>query len=251
MSGHSKWAQIKRKKGAEDQKRGQLFTKLAREITVAAREGGGDPDMSFTLRLAVDRAKAANMPKENIERAIRRGTGEVKGEAQYEEAIYEGYGPDGAAIIVSSLTDNRNRTVADVRRAFTKHGGSLAEAGAVTWLFEPRGLILVAAEGTAAEELALLAIDEGAADVKIEDRLVEIYTDLHDLQEVDGALRRRNVAVESAEVSLVPKTTIALSEESTLLNLGLMEDLEELEDVRKVTSNFEISEQAVARFEAD
>lgn len=248
MAGHSKWTQIKRKKGAEDQKRGQLFTKLAREISVAARESGGDPEMNFTLRLAVEKAKAANMPKENIERAIKRGTGELKGEAHFEEAIYEGYGPEGAAMVLSCLTDNRNRTVADVRRVFTKNGGSLAEAGAVTWLFEPKGVIVVLVEGPQAEELALLAIDEGAQDVRIDQGLVEVFTPVEDLQEVEQALRRRNVEVESAEIGLVPRTTITLDEGSTLRNLRLMEALEELDDVRKVYANIEISDEALARF---
>lgn len=249
VAGHSRWAQIKRKKGAEDQKRGQLFTKLAREVTVAAREGGGDPDANFTLRLAMERARAANMPKENIERAIKRGTGELKGEAAFEEVIYEGYGPEGAALVVSCLTDNRNRTVSEVRRTFSRHGGSLAEAGAVTWMFQPRGLIVVHAHGEGAEELALLAIDEGAEDVRVDGDLVEIYTAVSDLQEVKETLEKRSVEMESAEIALVPRTALTLDTEAALRNLRLMEALEELEDVRRVFTNLEITHEALARFE--
>lgn len=247
MSGHSKWAQIKRQKGANDAKRGQLFTKLGREITVAARDGGGDPNANFRLRLAVQRARENNMPMENIERAIKRGAGGGEG-ATLEEITYEGYGAGGAAILVEAMTDNRNRAAADIRSVFTRHGGSLGESGCVAWLFDPRGIISIEVGKQDADELALLAIDAGAEDVKIEDGTVEVYTTPGDLDSVRQALESRKIPIGSAEVSMVPKTSLELDPKATITVMKLMERLEELDDVQRVYSNIEVSEEALAEY---
>src|SRR5687768_2902052 len=207
MSGHSKWSQIKRQKGANDAKRGAIFTKIAREISIAAREGGGDPDANYRLRLAMEKARAVNMPAENIKRAIEKATGGSAAE-QYEEIVYEGYGPGGVAILVEAATDNRNRTAADVRAMFTKNGGSLAGAGAVAWQFEPRGVVAVSRDGRNADELAVGAIDAGADDVEKESDPVEMVTDPARLEGLRMALEDAGVAVESAEVTMAPKTPI-------------------------------------------
>ena len=218
MSGHNKWSTIKHKKGRVDAKRGKLFTKIIREITVAAREGGGDPDGNPRLRAAVTAAKAANMPADNIKRAINRGTGELDGVA-YEEVSFEGYGPGGTAILVQALTDNRNRTLAEVRNTFTRGGASLGEAGCVSWLFESKGLLTVEADDVDAEELALSAIDAGADDVKIEGSSVEIYTKPEDLETVRKALER-DFVISSAELSLVPSTAVKLDDLRYRLETG-------------------------------
>ena len=247
MSGHSKWSTIKRKKQAEDAKRGKMFTKLAREITSAAREGG-DPDVNFKLRLAVDRARVANMPKDNIERAIKRGTGELKG-AALEEFCYEGYGPNGVAMLVEVLTDNRNRTVSDVRRVLSKHGGNLGAAGCVAWVFDLKGYIAVEVNGDDPEDLALLAIEAGAEDVETDDRLVEIYTAPADLQAVKAALERQGFPGES-RLSRIPKSVTSLSTQQTLQAMRLIDALEELDDVQQVYSNLNISDEAMVEYEA-
>ncbi len=249
MSGHSKWAQIKRAKGANDQKRGQLFTKLGREISVAAREGGANPDGNARLRLAIDRAREANMPMDTIERAIQRGTGAGEG-SQIEEVVYEGYGPGGAAILVEALTDNRNRAVAEIRSAFTRAGGSLGEGGCVAWLFEPRGVILVEKGDRDADEVGLLAIDAGAEDVREDDGLVEVLTRPADLEAVRAALEAQGVTIASAESALVPKTTVPLDERAATATLRLMERLEELDDVQRVHSNLELSDAILRAYEA-
>ncbi|MCL5265227.1 MAG: YebC/PmpR family DNA-binding transcriptional regulator [Chloroflexi bacterium] len=247
MSGHSKWAQIKRQKGANDAKRGQLFTKLGREIMVAAREGGGDPDANFRLRLAVQRARAENMPMENIERAIKRATGGADG-AVLEEIVYEGYGPGGAAIMVEAMTDNRNRTVSEIRNVFTRNGGSLGESGCVAWLFEPRGVISIDASGTDPDELALIAIDAGAEDVKTDGDTVEVYTSPAELEAVRDELRERKINVVAAESSMIPKSTLALDEAEALKTLKLMDRLEELDDVQRVYTNVDFSEDLLERY---
>lgn len=247
MSGHSKWAQIKRQKGANDIKRGQLFTKLGREITVAARDGGGDPNANFRLRLAIQRARESNMPMDTIERAIKRGTGGGEG-ASLEEITYEGYGVGGAAIMVEALTDNRNRAAADVRSVFTRHGGSLGETGCVSWLFDNRGVISFGAGNHDPEELALLAIDAGAEDVKVDEGSLEIYTEPGDLEKVKQALEENKVVIDSAEVSMVPKTTVQLDPKATITVMKLIEKLEELDDVQEVYSNIEVSEEALAEY---
>jgi YebC/PmpR family DNA-binding regulatory protein len=249
MSGHSKWSTIKRKKGAADAKRGQLFTRLGREIMVAAREGGPDPDANFRLRLVIDKARQANMPKENIERAIQRGAGTGKDSVALDEVIYEGYGPGGTAFMVEVLTDNRNRSVADVRRLFSRHGGNLGETGCVGWMFERKGSMTVNAEGMDPEAVALEAIDAGAEDVKVEGNTVEIYTLIEDLQKVRDALIERNYEVEDAELGWVPKTLFQPDQKTAVQNLRLIESLEELDDVQAVHSNLDITDDALAEFE--
>jgi YebC/PmpR family DNA-binding regulatory protein len=245
MSGHSKWSTIKRQKGANDAKRGAVFTKVAREIMVAARAGGGDPDANYRLRLAMDKARSVNMPMDNIKRAIERATGSGEGE-QFEEIVYEGYGPGGVAILVETATDNRNRTAADVRALFTKAGGQLAGSGAVAWQFEQRGLIAVPATGDP-DEIALTAIDAGAADVDTSDPdRIEVYTDPGDLETVRVNLDRAGIAVESAESAMVAKTTVELDAHRARQNLKLIENLEDLDDVQRVTANFDIPEDVFA-----
>jgi YebC/PmpR family DNA-binding regulatory protein len=247
LSGHSKWAQIKRSKGVADAKRGQVFTKLGREIAVAAREGGPNPDMNPRLRLAVDRARSANMPLDTIDRAIKRAVGGGEG-ASLDQITYEGYGPGGAAILVEVLTDNRNRAVADVRNAFTRGGGSLGEAGCVAWLFDQRGLLTIETDGSDPEELELQAIDAGAEDVRSDGDVVEVYTALTELEVVRAALVQAGAKVAAAELAMVPKTAIELSPKDAASNLRLMERLEDLDDVQKVSTNLEISEAALAEY---
>jgi YebC/PmpR family DNA-binding regulatory protein len=248
MSGHSKWSTIKRKKAATDAKRGQVFTRIAREIAVAAREGGGDPDANFRLRLIMEKAKQANMPKDNIERAVKRGTGELKGEV-LEELMYESYAPNGIAMLLDTLTDNRNRVVADVRRILTRHGGKLAESGAVSYLFEQQGFITVEADEADPEELALLAIDEGASDVNIDESTLEIYTEPKELQRVKEALEGQGLAITAAELTMTPMAMTELSESDTFKVMRIIEALEELDDVQHVYSNLFLSPELVVKYE--
>lgn len=236
MSGHSKWSTIKRQKGAADARRSQLFTRLAREIAVAAREGGSEPDTNFRLRLVVQRARDNNMPSTNIERAIQRGMGEGAA-SDLAEVTYEGYGPGGVAILLQAVTDNRNRTVADIRRVLSRSGGSLGEAGSVAWLFEPRGIIVVEAQEEDAEELALWAIDAGAEDVNVEDSTLEIYVPTQDMEEVRRKLMERGVTIASAELSMHPTSLVPLDNKTAEQNLKLLERLEELDDVQQVHCN--------------
>ncbi|HEU0235734.1 MAG TPA: YebC/PmpR family DNA-binding transcriptional regulator [Candidatus Limnocylindrales bacterium] len=248
MSGHSKWSTIKRQKGANDAKRGALFTKVSREISVAARQGGADLDSNYRLRLAVEKARRPpiNMPADNIKRAIERATGSGDAE-QFEEIVYEGYGPGGVAILVEAQTDNRNRTAADVRSIFTKAGGQLAGSGAVAWQFEPRGLITVPRDGGDPDEVALAAIDAGAADVDTDDEeTIEIYTEPADLEAVRRALESAGVAVDSAESTMVAKQTVELDAAKARQALRLVELLEDLDDVSRVTANFDIPEEIFA-----
>jgi len=245
MSGHSKWSTIKRKKGAEDAKRGKVFTRVARDITIAARTGGGDPNTNPALRLSIDRARGANMPKDNIERAVKRGTGELEG-GQLEEVFYEGYAPHGAAFLLKCLTDNRNRTLADVRRVLNRGGGSLSEPGAVTWMFDSRGLITVDCRDMDADDLFLMAVEAGAEDVEISEGFVEVYTAASDLHVVRDNLVERGLAIEDAELAMVPKTPMSLGEKETLQALNMIEALEELDDVQQVYSNLDISEEILA-----
>ncbi|HEY8489618.1 MAG TPA: YebC/PmpR family DNA-binding transcriptional regulator [Dehalococcoidia bacterium] len=250
MAGHSKWAQIKRQKGVADARRGALFTKLAREITVAARQGGGDPDMNPRLRLAVERARDANMPMDNIERAIKRGVGETDA-AALQEVTYEAYGPGGVAILIEALTDNRNRTVADIRSIFNKFGGSLAEAGAVTWLFDQRGVVVVGdVTPERAEELALLAIDAGAEDFRTQDGSLEVYADPSSLDAIRRALSEAGASVASAEISMVPKSMTQLDERQAEHLLKLLDRLDELDDVQRVHSNAEFPDAVLAAYSA-
>ena len=246
MSGHSKWSTIKRQKGANDAKRGALFTKVAREISVAARQGGGDPDANYRLRLAMEKARSVNMPADNIKRTIDKATGGGEAE-QYEEIVYEGYGPGGVAVLVEAATDNRNRTAAEVRSIFTKAGGQLAGSGAVAWQFEPRGLIAVAPNGQDADDVALAAIDAGADDVDTEDpEAIEIYTAPAELERVRQALEAAGVAIDSAESTMVAKQTVELDSAKARQALRLVEQLEDLEDVQRVTANFDIPEDVFA-----
>lgn len=248
MSGHSKWSTIKHKKAAMDAKRGQLFTRLGREITIAARQGGGNPEANFALRLAIDRAKAANMPKENIERAIKRGTGELKGEELY-QVMYEGYAPNGVALLIQAVTDNKNRTVAEIRRVLTRQGGSLADAGAVAWQFERKGYIAVTPDGVDTDKLFEIAVEAGADDVVLSDNLIEVYSDLEHFQAVRQALENAGIPVETAELAMVPKTLVKLPEKETLQVMSVIEALEELEDTQQVYSNLEISDEIMAKYE--
>ena len=245
MSGHSKWSTIKRQKGANDAKRGALFTKVAREVTVAARAGGGDPDANYRLRLAMDKARSVNMPAENIKRAIEKAVGGGEGE-QYEEIVYEGYGPGGVAVLVEAATDNRNRTAAEVRSIFTKTGGQLAGSGAVAWQFEPRGLITVPRDGQDPDEVALAAIDAGAVDVDTEADPIEIYTEPAALEGARKALESAGVSVESAESAMIAKQTVPLEPEKARQALRLIDLLEDLDDVQRVTANFDIPEELFA-----
>jgi len=249
MSGHSKWAQIKRQKGVADARRGQLFTKLGREITVAARAGGADPAGNVRLRLAIQKARDNNMPNENIERAIKRGAGGGDS-AELQEVVYEGYGPGGAAIMVQALTDNRNRTVSELRSTFTKAGGNLGEAGSVAWLFEQKGTITVEAAGQRGEELALVAIDAGAEDFRQDDATLEIISRPEDVESVRRALEEAGAVVSSAEVSLVPKTTVSLDEKQALQTLRLLDKLEDLDDVQRVYTNADFPDQVLATYSA-
>jgi len=245
MSGHSKWSNIKRQKGAADAKRGQLFTKLAREIIVAARQGGANLDANFQLRLAVQKARDNNVPSENIERAIKRGSGETEA-AALTEVRFEGYGPSGIAVLVETLTDNRNRTVQDVRRLFTRHGGNLGETGCVSWLFENRGVITVESNGSGAEDIVLRAIDAGAEDVKTENGYVEIYTQPQDLEKIRKIIEEKDHVV-SAELSLTPKTTMVLDEDKAVQALSFLDELEALDDVQRVFSNLDFSDATLER----
>jgi YebC/PmpR family DNA-binding regulatory protein len=247
MAGHSKWKQIKRQKGVTDAKRSQVFTKLGREVTVAAKRGGPDPEMNPRLRLAIEKAREANMPKENIERAIAKGSGEG-GEANLEEIVYEGYGPGGAAIIIEALTDNRNRTVSDIRNALAKAGGSLGESGSVSWVFETRGVITLEPGGADADDLALIAIDAGADDVKVDDGAVEVYTKPDALEDVRRALAEAGIGVASAEIAAMPKTTVALNSHQAGQVLRLLDKLDELDDVQRVSSNADFPEEALAAY---
>jgi YebC/PmpR family DNA-binding regulatory protein len=249
MSGHSKWAQIKRQKGVADARRGQLFTKLAREIIVAVREGGSNPEANFRLRLAIQKARDSNMPLDNIERAIKRGSGQAEG-ASLAEMVLEGYGPNGVAILVIALSDNRNRTLQGVRNIFTRHGGNLGESGCVAWLFDSRGLITVETNGQDAEKLALEAIDAGAEDVKIESNYIEVYTKPEELEKVREALVQKNIPIASAELSMVPKTMLELEEKAALQTLKLLDKLEELDEVQHVSSNVDFSDAILEKYQA-
>ncbi len=245
MSGHSKWSTIKRQKGVNDSRRSAMFTKVAREVAVAARAGGGDPDANYRLRLAIEKARSINMPADNIKRAIEKATGGGD-EVQYEEIVYEGYGPGGVAVLVEAATDNRNRTAAEVRSIFVKAGGQLAGSGAVAWQFEPRGLITVPRDGVDADEVALAAIDAGAADVDTDGDPIEIYTEPGDLEAVRKALDAAGINVDHAESAMIPKQTVALDADHVRKALRLVDLLEDLEDVQRVTANVDIPEELLA-----
>ena len=246
MSGHSKWHSIRHAKGATDKRRGQLFSKLTRAIIVAAREGGPDPDANLALRNAVEKAREASMPKDNIERAIARGSGAGGDGAAYEHVAYEGYGPGGVAVYVEALTDNRNRTAAEVRNIFTKSEGSLGESGSVAWLFERKGVLLVEAEGVDEDELTLAAAEGGAEDVELDGSSFQVSSAPEDLHAVREAIEAAGIEVASAEISLVPKTTLQIEDEGAARKiLRLMEQLEDSDDVQGVYANFDIPERVL------
>ncbi len=244
MSGHSKWAQIKRKKAKNDEQRGKLFSKLIREITTAARMGGGDPKGNMRLKAAFEEAKAVNMPADTLKRAIQKGTGELPGET-YEEVTYEGYGPGGVALMVKVLTDNKNRTAPEIRHAFTKFGGNLGEVGSVGWMFERKGLILVEASRVDEDELLALALEGGASDMRRTDSVFEVSTERAQLEAVRRVLEEKGVPVQSAEVTYVPQSTIRLEGKEAQQVLRLVEGLEELDDVQKVYANFDIPDEVL------
>ncbi|MCL4543088.1 MAG: YebC/PmpR family DNA-binding transcriptional regulator [Chloroflexi bacterium] len=247
MSGHSKWAQIKRQKGVNDARRGQLFTKLGREITVAARDGGPDPDGNFRLRLAVQKARQHNMPMENVERAIKRGAGAGEGGVSFEEITYEGYGPGGVAIMVRTLTDNRNRTASEVRSVLTRSGGNLGETGSVSWIFDPRGQITVALGQRDPDEAMLEAIDLGADDVVREGDELIIYTEASALNQVRHDLESHDYQIIEAEQTMLSKTQVELEEHQAEQVLKLLDRLEELEDVQQLYSNYSIPDEIMER----
>ncbi|MBD3264510.1 MAG: YebC/PmpR family DNA-binding transcriptional regulator [Candidatus Omnitrophica bacterium] len=244
MSGHSKWASIKHKKGAADAKRGRLFTKLIKEITVAAKEGGGNSDTNPRLRTAISRANDANMPKDNIEKAIKKGTGELPG-VSYESCVFEGYGPGGIAIIVEALTDNKNRSSAEIRNIFSKKGGNMAGAGSVAWIFTPKGYILIEKSQIEEDELFSLTIDAGAEDIKVGDKNYEIFCDPKDLENIKAKIKEKDIKWETAELTQVPNSTIKATGAQAKQLLSLVETLEEHDDVQKVYANFDIPDEVL------
>lgn len=246
MSGHSKWAQIKRQKGVNDARRGAEFTRVGREISVAAREGGGDPDANFRLRLAVQRAREVNMPQDNIQRAINRGTGADKEGGALEELFYEGYGPGGIAMMVQVLTDNRNRAAADVRNIFTRAGGNMGESGSVGWMFDQKGLITVELDGKSAEDVEMAAIEAGADDIQEADEVLDVYTERTDLDTVRKALDAARLKISSAELVMVPKTVMSPDEKTGAAVVRMIDRLDELDDVQRVYSNAELTEEMMA-----
>ena len=251
MSGHSKWSTIKHQKGAADAKRGVLFTKLSRDIALAVRDGGGvDPDMNFKLRLALDRAKSNNMPQDSINRAIKRGSGEGSDGETLEQVTYEGYGPGGGAILLQAVTTNRNRTASDVRSAFNRGGGNLGESGCVAWNFDLRGVVTVDIDDEErAEELGLLAIDAGAEDIEVDEGVLEIYSPVESIQEVQKTIESEGVPIRSAEMSMVPKTTIALSDKEAEQTLRLLDALEDLDDIQKAYTNADFPPEVLDRYQ--
>jgi len=245
MSGHSKWSTIKHKKGATDAKRGKIFTKLIKEITVAARMGGGDIDGNPRLRSAISAARAANMPKDNIERAIKKGTGDLEG-VSYEEIVYEGYGPGGAAVLLEVLTDNRNRTVSEVRHLFSKYNGNMGESGCVAWMFTRRGRIEIPAEGIDEDLLMEVAIEAGAEDIRLEDQVFAIECEYVDLLNVADQLRANEYSLSRAEAIMVSETSVSLTGKSAESMLKLYEQLDDHDDVQHAWSNFEITDEVLA-----
>lgn len=250
MSGHSKWSTIKRKKGVADAKRGAIFTRLARELVIASREGGSDIDSNFRLRLAVDKARAENMPKDNIERAIKRGAGEDKDGTVFEEIIFEGYGPHGSALMVTCVTDNRNRTVPDMRHAFTKYGGNMAEQGAVAWQFDRKAYFAFPSSELSFDKAFELGIEAGADDVVDGEETIEIYAPVELFKTVADALHKANVHPQESGLRMVPKQEMELDVESTLKFMKMVEAIEELDDVQDVFHNVKVSDEALAALEA-
>jgi len=250
MSGHSKWSTIKRKKGAKDQKRGKEFSKLIKVIVSAAREGGGDPDSNSTLRTALDKAKSINMPQDTIQRAIKRGTGEIEGE-QYEEMAYEGYGPGGIALLVEVLTDNKNRTTADVRHTMNKYGGSMGAAGCVQWMFEKTGLILVEAEGVDEDAIMEVGIEAGAEEVSEEGGYFRLTCQPQDFETLKKAVEDAGFNIEDASISMEPQTMVKIDKKQAETTLKLLDMLEDLDDVQNVYSNFDIPDEIMAQLQEE
>lgn len=249
MSGHSKWAQIKRKKAVTDARRGAHWTKLIREITIAARNGGGEPNFNPRLRLAVDTAKNANMPAENIDRAIKKGTGELEG-VDYQEITYEGYGPAGVAILVEAVTDNPNRTVAELRHALSRNGGTLGASGSVAWQFDKKGQISIDAKRHNEDATMMAALEAGAEDLYREGDSYTVTTDVSEFHAVQDALRRQGITAEAAEIAMLPKATVHVDGEDVVKLLKLLDAIEDLDDVQKVYSNLDIDESVLAQVEA-
>lgn len=242
MSGHSKWHNIKIRKQAQDKQKSKIFGKLSREIITAAREGGGDPDSNARLRAALDKARQAGMPQDNVKRAIQRGTGDIEGVA-FESAVYEGYGPSGVAILIELLTDNRNRVVSELRRVFSRNGGNLAESNAVAWLFERKGVVLVPLEAASEEAVLETALESGAEDMQTDETSYEIRTEPAGIEDVKKALDAANIGYESAEVTMLPQTRVTLGEKEAQQVLRLMDELEDMDDVQQVYANFDIPDQ--------
>lgn len=249
MAGHSKWANIKHRKGKQDAQKGKIFTKLAREIIVAAREGGGDPAGNFRLRIAIQKAKEANMPNDNINRAIQKGVGGGEGE-NYEEVVYEGYGPGGVAITLNIMTNNRNRTAGEIRHLFSKYGGNMGETGCVSWMFDNKGYLMLKADDLTVSEddLLIYSLESGAEDIKIEDGLVEIFTDPSDFEGVKAALEEHNINFEQAEITMIPQNTVEVTDiEQAKKLIRLMDAFEDHDDVQNVYANFNIDDDILAQ----
>ena len=251
MSGHSKWATIKRKKGATDAKRGQIFTRITREIVMAARESGGDIDSNFRLRLAIEKGRQQNMPKENVERALRRGTGESKEGEVFEEVSYEGYGPKGVALVIQCVTENRNRTVAEIRHLLTRYGGNLGEAGSVAWQFKRVAYFSLHKEGNDFDKIFEMAVDGGADDVTKDEDYIEIIAPVNHFKTVSDKLRTAEIQPEEAELRMIPNQTMDLDVDDTLQVMRAIESLEELDDVQAVFSNLNVTAEAMASLEAE
>ncbi len=247
MSGHNKWASIKHKKAATDSKRGKVFTKIIREIVVSAKESGGNPENNARLRKAISDAREANMPQDNIKKAIQRGTGEIPG-VMYEEITYEGYGPGGVALIVETTTDNKNRTSAEIRKIFSKHSGNLGESGCVGWMFSRKGYISVDKSSSDEDTIMTLALENGADDFSVEDEIYEIYTKPEETEAVKSALAAKNIKISNSEVSLIPQTYVKLTGEDAEHMIKLMDELEEYDDVKNVFANFDISKEDMEKF---
>jgi len=248
MSGHSKWSTIKRKKGKADAERGRIFTRLIKEITVAARAGGGDEAVNPSLRSAISAAKSANMPAANIEKAIKKGTGELPG-VTYEEAVYEGYGPGGVAILLDVLTDNKNRTVAEIRHILTKYNGNLGESGCVAWMFEKKGVVTIKAGNYTEDDILLIAMEAGADDLNSEDESYEITSEPGELENIKTALEKNNIDIENAEITMYPKSTVTVDGTNAESLLKLMDALEEQEDIQNLYSNFDIDQKIIDAYQ--
>ncbi|MFW6022768.1 MAG: YebC/PmpR family DNA-binding transcriptional regulator [Halanaerobiaceae bacterium] len=252
MAGHSKWANIKHKKSKEDARRGKLFSKLSKMITVAARESGGDPDMNSDLRLAIQKAKDNNMPNDNIEKAVKRGTGDLEG-VSYERIVYEGYGPGGVALYLDLMSDNRNRTAAEIRHLLSKHGGNLGESGCVSWMFERKGQLVVDSNNVDydEDELMMVALEAGAEDIVVEDGFINIYTNPSNFEEVRKNLEEEGIVLESADIAMIPENTMKLDVNTARKTLKLIDVLEEHDDVQEVYSNFDIPDEVMAEISDD